>query len=122
MVPRESSGAAIERDAEVFGSRNRTTVLVAIRLLGETYPSELAAMLGLRLFSVQSILASLEREGVVVSRLFGRTRRVTLNPRYFASKELAALLWKIGKQDAPLQRLMASRRRRPRRVGKPGLL
>jgi hypothetical protein len=112
---------AIQRDPELFGGRNRTNVLVAIRMLGETYPSELAALLGLRLFSVQSILASLEREGVVVSRLFGRTRRVALNPRYFASKELDALLWKVGKQDAALQRMLASRRRRPRRAGKPGL-
>lgn len=118
----ETAETALDRYPELFGGRNRTNVLVAIRVLGETYPSELAAMLGLRLFSVQSILASLEREGVVVTRLFGRTRRVALNPRYFASKELDALLWTIGRRHTVLQRLIASRRRRPRRAGKPGLL
>lgn len=109
------------RDPELFGTRNRTSVLLAIRLLTETYPTELAATLRLRLFSVQSILKSLERETVVVSRLFGRTRCVSLNPRYFAHEELSALLWKIGRKDVALQTLLGALRRRPRRVGKPGL-
>ena len=122
MVPERPTKNTPERNPELFGGRNRTSVLLATRMLGETYPSELAAMLDLRLFSVQSILASLEREGITISRLLGRTRRVTLNPRYFASKELDALLWKVGKQDTALQQALASRRRRPRRAGKPGLL
>lgn len=96
-------------------------MLVAIRLLEETYPSELAELLGVRPFTVQSILASLEREAVVVSRLMGRTRAVSLNPRYFAHAELSALLWKLGAHDMDLQARLASRRRRPRRAGKPGL-
>jgi hypothetical protein len=99
----------------------RTSLLLAVSLLGETYPSELAQVLGVRLYTVQSILADFEREGIVVSRLFGRTRRVALNPRYFAQKELGALLSKLGKQDAVLQQSLSARRRRPRRVGKPGL-
>jgi DNA-binding transcriptional ArsR family regulator len=111
----------IERDPELFGSRNRTSVLVAIRLLEETYPSELAALLGIGLFVVQRVLESLEREAVIVSRLLGRTRRVALNPRYFAQKELAALLWKMGQYDLELQRKLGAKRRRPRRPGKPGL-
>jgi DNA-binding transcriptional ArsR family regulator len=110
----------IERPPELFGSRNRTMVLVGIRLLEETYPSELASLLGLRLFSVQGILEAYEREGIIASRLLGRTRRVALNPRYFAFRELDALLWTLGKQDAALQEKLATRRRRPRRPGKPG--
>lgn len=111
----------LEQHPELFGGRNRTAVLVAIRLLGETYPSELAELLDLRLFSVQSILESFEREGIIVSRSLGRTRRVTLNPRYFGHKELDALLWKLGESDTELQSRLAQRRRRPRRAGKPGL-
>jgi hypothetical protein len=110
----------LERSPELFGGRNRTRVLLAIRLLEETFPSELAALLDLRLFSVQTILASFEREAVIVSRMMGRTRNVSLNPRYTAFKELAALLWKLGQQDVPLQAQLATRRRRPRRFGKPG--
>lgn len=111
----------LDRDPALFGSPNRTAVLVAIRLLEQTYPSELAALLGVRPFTVQTILASLEREAVVTSRLLGRTRIVSLNPRYFAHTELSALLWKLGSQDKALQQRLGTRRRRPRRAGKPGL-
>ncbi|MFP2897320.1 hypothetical protein [Corallococcus sp. 4LFB] len=95
---------------------------MAIRLLEGTYPSELAALLGVRLYTVQSILTSLEREAVIASRLMGRTRMVSLNPRYFAHAELSALLWKLGESDTTLQNKLAARRHRPRRAGKPGLL
>lgn len=109
----------MDRAPNLFGSENRTAVLVAIRLLEQTYASELASMLGLRVYSVQTILASLEQEGVVASRLVGRTRAVELNPRYFASKELDALLWRLGQADVALQTKLASRRRRPRQPSKP---
>jgi DNA-binding transcriptional ArsR family regulator len=112
---------ALERETALFGSRNRTAVLKAIRMLEETYPSELAKLLGVRLFTVQSILQSLEREGIVASRTVGRTRTVSLDPRYFAREELGALLWKLGHQDVGLQNRLAGRRRRPRRVAKAGL-
>jgi hypothetical protein len=113
--------AGLDRDQRLFGGRNRTALLLAIYLLDESYPSELAAILGVRLYTVQSILADLEGEGVIVSRLLGRTRRVSLNPRYFAYRELTSLLSKLGRQDVNLQRLLSSRRRRPRQVSKPGL-
>lgn len=96
-------------------------MLIAIRLLEESYSGELAALLGVRPYTVQSILISLEREAIVVGRLVGRTRIVTLNPRYFAHAELSALLWKLGERDVDLQEKLAARRRRPRRIGKPGL-
>lgn len=110
-----------DNGSQLFGTSTRTAVLVAVRLLEQTYPGELAILLGVRPFTVQSILASLEREAVVVSRLVGRTRTVTLNPRYFAHAELSALLWKLGEHDVDLQARLAARRRRPRRAGKPGL-
>ncbi len=111
----------LERPLQLFGNRNRTMVLVAVRVLAETYPSELGALLGLRLFAVQRVLESFEREGLIVSRNVGRTRVVALNPRFFASKELAALLWSMAKQDPELVTKLALKRRRPRRPGKPGL-
>lgn len=111
----------LERNSELLGNRNRTAVLVAIRLLGETWPSELASLLGLRIYSVQRILEAYEREGVLVSRTMGRTRRVSLNPRYVAHRELDALLWKLGRIDVELQSILSAGRRRPRRAGKPGL-
>lgn len=112
---------ALNRGPRLFGTSTRTAILVALRLLETSYASELAALLGTGLYSVQRVLTSLEAEGVVVSRLVGRTRQVTLNPRYFAHAQLAALLWEIGSHDEGLQRKLAARRRRPRRGGKPGL-
>jgi predicted transcriptional regulator len=109
------------REHELFGGRVRTSVLTAIRLLGETYASELASVLDVRLFAVQRVLRSLEHEAVIVSRSIGRTRAVSLNPRYFAHRELAQLLWRMGREDTDLQVALASRRRRPRRTGKSGL-
>ena len=100
--------------SQLFGNRNRTAVLVALRLLEESYPSELAGLLGLRLYTVQQILLSFENDAVTVSRMFGRTRRVTLNPRYVGSRPLSALLSTIGKHDVVLQRALAKRRRRQR--------
>ena len=112
--------SALDRSSQLFGTRNRTAVLVAIRLLGETYAAELALLLGVRVFTVQQIVAGLEREAVLATRVAGRTRLVTLNPRYVASGELADLLWRLGENDVALQQALAAKRRRPRRAGKPG--
>ena len=90
-------------------------------MLEETYPSELARLLDARLYSIQTILDALESEGVIVTRRLGRTRRVSLNPRYVAYQELSDLLWTLGKHDIELQTAIARKRGRPRRSRKPGL-
>lgn len=87
-------------------------------MMEESFPSEVARMLGSPLYSVQRALDALEREGIVVSRKLGVERRVTLNPRYYAYKELRALLICIGQKDAGLVAALAKRRARPRRRGK----
>ncbi len=89
-----------------------------LALLGESHPSELAALLGARLYSVQTILAGLEAEGIVVSRLIGRTRRTELDPRHYAHRELRALLLRLAQAEPTLQEAAAARRSRPRRQGK----
>lgn len=95
-------------------------MLVLLGLIEESYPSELARLLDAKLYSIQTIVDSLESEGVLVTRPLGRTRRVLLNPRFVGYNELRALLWKLGEQDTELQRAAAKRRGRPRRAGKPG--
>jgi DNA-binding transcriptional ArsR family regulator len=110
----------LEPSQTLFGSESRTRILLSLQLLGESYPSELAALLELRLFSVQSAIHSLEREGLVTSRNVGRTRAVTLNPRYFALHELQALLARLATNDPPLMAMFSRKRRRPRKAGKPG--
>ncbi len=106
--------------SRLFGSRRRTSVLVLLALLEESYPTELAQLLGAHLYSVQTILDALESEGIIVTRRLGNTRRVQLNPRHVAHSELRALLWKMGEHDLEIQKAAARKRGRPRRKGKPG--
>lgn len=108
----------MDRLPDLFGTANRTQVIVAVRMLEETWGAELAAVLGLRISLVQTILNSFEAEGALVSRLVGRSRVFSLSERYVAARELAELLWKLGSADVPLQQKLATRRRRPRRTGK----
>ncbi|MDQ2991777.1 MAG: hypothetical protein M3R30_03010 [Candidatus Eremiobacteraeota bacterium] len=103
----------------LFGSSRRTEVLVGIALLEETYSRELARILDAPLISVQRIVESLELEGAVATRLVGRQRQISLNPRYFARTELAALLRRMALSDQRLMEAVGALRRRPRRKGKP---
>lgn len=75
--------------------------------------------MGAPLFSVQKIVAALDREGVLATRLSGRARVVSLDPRYFAYPELKALLLRLADAEPELRAVAASRRSRPRRAGKP---
>lgn len=103
----------------VFGTRTRSNVLVLIAMLGESHASELARLLGKRLYTVQNALDTLEQAGLVVGIVEGRERRVRLNARFYARDELRALLDKMAVHESELQRRIAEIRRRPRRSGKP---
>ena len=107
------------KDSSPFGSGTRTRVLLALRLLSESYPRELARLLALPLASVQRALASLERDGLVGARPVGRTRVYRLEPRYFGYRELQQLLLRLTEPNADLRARVAGLRRRPRRSGKP---
>ena len=102
-----------------FGGQTRTRTLLALRLLEESYARELARLLGVSLFGVQSALRGLERDGLVATRAAGRTRLVRLNPRYFAREELQRYLLKLAEPDRELRTRIGALRRRPRRTGKP---
>lgn len=104
---------------KIFGSPRRTETLLLLSLLGESYPGELTRLLGASKAAILQILESLELEGLVASRQLGRTRRVELNPRYYAASEFQTLLRKLATASPDLQRVAASRRSRPRRKGKP---
>lgn len=95
-----------------FGSQARTRALIALSLMTETYPRELARVLELSLFSVQKALASLERDGLTASRTLGRTRLYTLNPRYLATRELREYLERLSSREFDLRRRVAAVSRR----------
>ena len=109
----------LETRPSLFGTALRTRVLTAVAALEETYPVELARILGSKeTLPVRRVLSSLEREGVIASRPRLGVRQVFLDPRYFAAKELRALLERLAKADPVLSAGIAADRRRPRRVGK----
>jgi len=102
-----------------FGGQTRTRVLLALALLSESYPRELARILGSALSGVQQALRSLERDGLVAGRSAGRTRLFRLDPRYFAARELLSYLSRLASAETALRESATSLRRRPRRTGKP---
>lgn len=97
----------------LFGSRRRTEVLILLGLLAESYPSELATLLKAPLYSIQRILSDLEGQGIVAARQRGRTRLVSLNPRFYAVDELRALLARMALAEPDLDELAAGHRVRP---------
>jgi DNA-binding transcriptional ArsR family regulator len=102
-----------------FGGKTRTAVLLALRLLSESYPRELARVLGKQLSGVQQALRGLELDGLVAARPAGRTKLYRINPRYFAYDDLQRYVLRLTEPEEDLRRRIESMRRRPRRVGKP---
>jgi DNA-binding transcriptional ArsR family regulator len=102
-----------------FGGQTRTRVLLALRLLGDSYARELSRLLETPLSGVQKALRSLELDGLVAGRPVGRTRVYQLNPRYFAADTLAVYLARLAEPENGLRERAKALRRRPRRAGKP---
>ena len=102
-----------------FGSRTRTLVLLALSLLDESFPRELARLMEVSLNGVQQALRGLEVDGLVAARSAGRTRLYRLNPSYFAHRELESYLKRLTEAETELVERVARLRRRPRRAGKP---
>src|SRR5258708_31819248 len=104
-----------------FGGGTRTRVLVAVSLLGESYPRELARVLSAPLSGVQKALQSLELDGMVAGRSMGRTRVFQLDPRYFARDALTLFLRRLAEPETALRNQVATLRRPPRRTRQPPL-
>lgn len=104
---------------DIFGNRTRTGVLLALALLEESHASELGRVLGLEPSTVQHAVRTLEQDSLIAGRLEGRTRRLRLNPGFFARDELRALLLKIAMAHEDLLQRVSQVRRRARRSGKP---
>ena len=109
----------VEPTSSPFGAQTRTRILLALSLLGDSYPRELARLLDTRLSGVQKALRTLELDGLVAGRTVGRTRLYQLNPRYFAVDALSAYLSRLSGPEDRLKDRAAELRRRPRRSAKP---
>ena len=104
----------------IFGSENKGRILLFIYTNGESYPREIAKMLGLYLNGVQKQLLNMEENGILYSKLKGKVRLFGLNPRYPFKKEIESLLEKSLKfiPDEEKEKIFFPRLR-PRRTGKP---
>jgi hypothetical protein len=101
----------------LFGTEQRTRLLLLVAVLEETFPAELSRYSGASISSVQLTLDLLEREGLIATRQLV-VRAVTLNPSYPAARELKALLLRVADGYPRYQDIRESVRRRPRRRNK----
>ena len=102
-----------------FGSLTRTRILLALALLPESHPRELARILGGALSGVQLAVRSLEKDGLIAGRSVGRTRVFRLDPRYFAARDLLSYLRTLAAAEPQIRERVAALRQRPRVTGKP---
>ena len=109
----------VPRKPSLFGSRLRERLLVLLVLREEIHLREAARVLSAAASETQQALIGLENAGVVSSRLIGRSRFISLNPRWFAAAELRGLLLRMAEAEPQLSQSVANMRTRPRRIGKP---
>ena len=106
--------------AGLFGNETAEKVLLYLENYGSGYPRAISLTFGIPISQVQRQLERFEREGILASRLIGRTREYRWNPRYLFRKELNSLLSSALKHlPMDYQEKYFRERRRPRRAGKP---
>ena len=104
----------------LFDSRIKEKILLTLLIRKEAYARDVASIFKTSLSPVQNQLKKLERGGVVVSRLEGRTRLYSFNPRYPFNNELCNLLGKVLEFVPKSEKeKYYTPRLRPRRAGKP---
>jgi DNA-binding transcriptional ArsR family regulator len=105
---------------ELFGNIIIEKIFFFISTYGDGYPLGMAKTFNVPVNRIQQQLKRLEEGGILVSRLRGKVRLYTFNPRYPFLKELRALIDKalyfLPEQEKDL---FYRRRTRPRRTGKP---
>jgi len=104
----------------VLGSEGAERVLLFLTARGQGYALEIATTFDMSVSNVQKHLQRMERGGLLVNVMVGRSRVYSLNPRYAFKDEVEALLNKAVTMSPPsLQEVLLLNRRRPRRAGKP---
>jgi len=104
-----------------FGSLTAERVLLFLHRYDQAYGREIALAFDMPVSEIQKQLRKFEGGGLVVSRMVGRTRVYSWNPRSVFVKSLRQVLQVLLENLPPEQRgPYADGRRRPRRAGKPG--
>lgn len=104
----------------LFGGRNAARVLLFLENYGDGYASEIARTYAGPLRPVQAQLERFEAAGFLVSRLRGRTRIYSWNPRGPLVPKLRELL-AVALEHVPAAEVERyyRQRRRPRATSKP---
>ncbi len=104
-----------------FGSLTAERVLLFLHRYDQVYGRQIALALDIPVSEIQKQLRKFEGGGLLVSRMVGRTRVYSWNPRSVFVKSLRQVLQVLLENLPPEQRgPYADGRRRPRRAGKPG--
>lgn len=104
----------------IFGSRSATITLLFLQNYGEGYVSRIAQTFDVQQTAIKRQLLQFENAGLLVSRVVGRSRVFTWNPRSSTAKSLRTFLeGELEKLPKDVQRQYFRQRQRPRRTGKP---
>lgn len=104
----------------IFGNVTAAKIMLYLFHYGEAYASGISKDMGVALSQVQKQLDRFEEGGILVSKLMGKVRIYTFNPKIAVTKKLKELI-QIFYESIPLEQKeqMFAERRRPRRRGKP---
>jgi hypothetical protein len=104
----------------LFGNIIIEKILFTLFVYGEGYPLGMAKTFKQPVNRFQQQLKRLENAGIIVSRLLGRVRVYTFNPRYSFLEEIKALIAKAFEYIPEKEKgAYYKKRTRPRRAGKP---
>jgi predicted transcriptional regulator len=104
----------------LFGNRTATSVMLYLFHYGEAYATGIAKDLDIALSPVQRQLDKFETAGILVSKMVGKTRVYSFNPKQPVTKKLKELIQVFYEAMSQKERQqLFSARRRPRRRGKP---
>ena len=78
--------------SSLFGSKNAERILLFLLVNESCYASEVQRVFGIALTPLQSIMNKLEKAGVLIFEMIGKTKICRLNPNYPLYNELKALL------------------------------
>ncbi|MGO9612108.1 MAG: winged helix-turn-helix domain-containing protein [Dissulfurispiraceae bacterium] len=104
----------------LFGNTIIEKIFFFLATYKEGYPLGMAKTFGVPVNRIQQQLKRLEEGGIVASRLVGKVRLYTFNPRYPLLKKLEELIANAFEFIPDSEKEKFYRRRtRPRRAGKP---
>ena len=104
----------------IFGNATAAKVMLYLFHYGEAYTTGIAQDMGMARSQVQKQLDRFEAGGVLVSKLMGKVRIYSFNPKLGVTKKIKELI-QVFYDAMPLEEKekLFNVRRRPRRKGKP---